>query len=260
MTGLSVDLNCDLGESFGRYKLGLDEEVIRYVSSANVACGFHASDPTVMAKTVALAKAAGASVGAHPGFPDLQGFGRRNMVVANDELEALVVYQLGALDAFCRREGVKMAHVKPHGAMYNMAVKDKAMAEVICKAVQSYDKELILLAPAGSQLQAAANALGVPFACEVFADRAYQSDGTLVPRSLPGAVIEDEELAISRVIRMVKEGVVTGINGDEIKVQADSVCVHGDGAKALAFVQRIHAALLAEGISVKSLPEILKNK
>jgi UPF0271 protein len=260
MTELSVDFNCDLGESFGRYKLGLDEEVIGSVSSANVACGFHASDPTVMAKTVALAKAAGASVGAHPGFPDLQGFGRRNMSVPNDELEALVLYQLGALDAFCKAEGVKLAHVKPHGAMYNMAVKDRAMSDAICRAVKKFDGGLILLAPGGSQLQAAANAAGLPFACEVFADRAYQEDGTLVPRSLPGAMIEDEDEAISRVIRMVKEGVVTCINGSEIKVQADSVCVHGDGAKALAFVQKIRAALLAEGISVKSLPEILKNK
>lgn len=247
---LRVDLNCDLGESFGRYKLGLDEEVIGYVSSANVACGFHASDPTVMARTVRLCKEAGAAVGAHPGFPDLQGFGRRNMQVPPEELGDMVLYQVAALAGFCRAEGVKLAHVKPHGAMYNMAVKDAAMAEAICAAVQKIDPRLAILAPGGSELAKAAQKYNLPFICEVFADRAYQADGTLVPRSQPGAVIEDEQTAIERVIRMVTAGEVLTIDGQVIKVAADSVCVHGDGAKALAFVKNIRAALQAAGIAV----------
>lgn len=250
---LSVDLNCDLGESFGRYKLGLDEEVIRYVSSANVACGFHASDPSVMAATVALAKNAGAAVGAHPGFPDLQGFGRRNMSLSGQELHDVVLYQVAALAGFCRAAGVTMQHVKPHGAMYNMAVKDLAMAQAICRAVADFNASLIILAPGGSFLEAAALEYGLRFACEVFADRGYQADGTLVPRSQPGALIEDEDEAIARVLRMVKEGVVRSVDGSDIAVRADSVCVHGDGAKALAFVKKIRAALLAAGVEISPL-------
>lgn len=249
---MRIDLNCDMGESFGRYKLGLDEEVIRFISSANVACGMHAGDPEVMRATVGLAKAAGVSVGAHPGFADLQGFGRRNMAVQPAEAYALVLYQLGALTGFCRAAGVRLAHVKPHGALYNMAVKDLALAEAICRAVRDFDPELVLLAPAGSQMDRAAAALGLRFAGEVFADRAYQADGSLVPRSQPGAVIEDEELAVRRVVRMVCEGKVEAIDGQDIAVQADSVCVHGDGAKALAFVKRIRAALLGAGVEIKA--------
>lgn len=248
---MRVDLNCDLGESFGRYVLGLDDEVIGFVSSANVACGFHAADPVVMQKTVKQCAAAGVAIGAHPGYPDLQGFGRRNMVIPPAEVGAMVLYQLGALAVFCRAEGVKIAHVKPHGAMYNMAVKDAALAEAICAAVKSFDENLAILAPGGSELAKAAAKLGLPFICEVFADRAYMPDGTLVPRSMPGAVIEDEDEAIARVIKMVQAGEVTAISGEVIKVRADSVCVHGDGAKALAFVQRIRAALLAAGVEIK---------
>lgn len=246
-----VDLNCDMGESFGRYKLGLDQGVIRYISSANVACGMHAGDPEVMAATVALAKEAGVSVGAHPGFADLQGFGRRNMNLSSAEAYGLVLYQLGALAGFCRAAGCRLRHVKPHGALYNMAVKDRGLAAAICMAVRDFDPELRLLAPAGSQLQAAAEAMGLGFAGEVFADRAYMPDGSLVPRSQPGAVIEDEELAVSRVVRMVCEGKVQAADGRDIAVKADSVCVHGDGAKALAFVQRIREALEAEGVAIK---------
>ncbi len=248
---MRVDLNCDLGESFGRYTLGLDEEVIKYVSSANVACGMHAADPTVMAQTVRLAKAAGAAVGAHPGFADLQGFGRRNMDLAPAELHDLVLYQLGALDGFCRAAGIRLAHVKPHGAMYNMAVKNAALAEAICRAVRDFDPGLPILAPGGSELQRAAAEHDLPFICEVFADRAYQADGTLVPRKLPGAMITDEDEAISRVIRMVQEGKVRALSGEDITVKAESVCVHGDSPKALAFVQKIRAALLDAGIEIK---------
>lgn len=249
---MRVDLNCDLGESFGRYTLGADTEVIELISSANIACGFHASDPTVMAKTVAMCAAAGVAIGAHPGYPDLQGFGRRNIVIPAQEVGEIVLYQIGALSAFAKAEGVRLSHVKPHGAMYNMAVKDRALAEAICGAVRKFDEDLAILAPFGSELVNAAERLGLPYICEVFADRAYMADGALVPRSQAGAVIEDEDLAIERVLSMVQYGEVLAINGERIAVRAESVCVHGDGAKALAFVRKIRAALLAAGVEIKA--------
>lgn len=252
-----VDLNCDMGESFGAYTLGLDEEAMAYVSSANVACGFHASDPRVMEKTVALAAARGVAVGAHPGFPDLAGFGRRNMDIAPAEVRALVSYQIGALYAFCRASGVPLVHVKPHGALYNMAAADAKLARAVCEAVASFDSKLILLALSGSRMLDAAAELGVPAAAEVFADRAYEEDGTLVGRSKPGALIEDEELAVSRLVRMVKEGVVRAISGRDIALRVQSVCVHGDGPKAVAFLSRIRAAFDAEGIAVQPLSKLV---
>lgn len=249
----SVDLNCDLGESFGAYKLGLDEQVIRHISSANVACGFHAGDANVMQKTVRLAKEAGVSIGAHPGLPDLQGFGRRNMDITPEEAKAATLYQIGALAAFCKAEGVQLHHVKPHGALYNMAGKDYALATAICEAVQSFDPELVLLGLSGSQMLKAAEGLGLKFAREVFADRAYEEDGSLVARSKPGSMIEDEDEAIERVLRMVTEAKVRAITGIDIPIQADSICVHGDGPKALAFVVKISAALGAEGIEIRMI-------
>lgn len=250
----AIDLNCDLGESFGAYKIGMDEEVIPYITSANVACGYHAGDPLVMKKTVAMCKARGVGIGAHPGYPDLLGFGRRNMTVKPEEAKAYVMYQVGALKAFCDAEGVSMRHVKPHGALYNMAGKDYALARAIAEGVQAVDGNLRLMALSGSQMIRAAEDIGLPYASEVFADRAYQSDGSLVPRTQPGAMIEEEDEAIRRVIRMALEGKVTSIDGEEIAIRADSVCVHGDGPKALAFVKKIHAALEAEGIEVKAMP------
>ena len=250
---LKIDLNCDLGESFGNYKIGMDEEVIKYVSSANIACGFHASDPLVMEKTVLMAKNAGVAVGAHPGFPDLVGFGRRNMNVNAPELKAMVLYQLGALDAFCRKNKIKMQHVKPHGAMYNMAAKDEKLALAISEAVAEYDSSLILLGLSGSQMLAAAQKVGLPFKKEVFADRAYEEDGSLVARTKPGAMIEDENEAIERLITMIRYGKVRVITGKEISVEPDSVCVHGDNPKALDFVIRIKNRLTEEGITVESM-------
>ena len=250
---LKIDLNCDLGESFGNYKIGMDEEVIKYVSSANIACGFHASDPLVMEKTVLMAKNAGVAVGAHPGFPDLVGFGRRNMNVSVLELKAMVLYQLGALDAFCRKNKIKMQHVKPHGAMYNMAAKDEKLALAIAEAVAEYDSSLILLGLSGSQMLAAAQKVGLPFKKEVFADRAYDEDGSLVARTKPGAMIEDENEAIERLITMIRYGKVRAITGKEISVEPDSVCVHGDNPKALDFVIRIKNRLTEEGITVESM-------
>ena len=248
-----VDLNSDLGESFGAYRIGLDEEVVPHVTSVNIACGWHAGDPLVMEKTVALAKEFGTAVGAHPGFPDLMGFGRRNMAVTPEEAKAYVKYQLGALSAFTKSHGMTIQHVKPHGAIYNMAAVDEKLARAMCEAVYEVDPDIIFMGLAGSKMISAAEAVGLRAASEVFADRAYNDDGTLVSRKLPGAMIKDEELAIKRVVRMVKEGKVTSINGNDIAIKADSICVHGDNPKALAFVKNIRETLISEGVEIKSL-------
>ena len=250
-----VDLNSDLGESFGNYTLGMDEEILQYVSSANVACGWHAGDPLGMEKTVALAKRCGTAVGAHPGFPDLMGFGRRNMVITPDEAKAYVRYQLGALYAFAESQGVRIQHVKPHGALYNMAAVDEKLARAMCEAVYEFDPEIIFMGLAGSKMIEMAEAVGLRAASEVFADRAYNDDGTLVSRKLPGAVIKDKDLAIRRVVRMVKEGKVESVNGTDIAIRADSICVHGDNPKALEFVKNIRETLIAEGVEIKNLSE-----
>lgn len=246
----SIDLNCDLGESFGAYKIGMDEEILPLITSANIACGFHGGDPVVMERTVALCKVHGVRAGAHPGFPDLSGFGRRNMSLSPKEVKACVTYQIGALQAFCSSASIKLYHVKPHGALYNMAAKDYKLAAAVCQAVREVDKNLVLLALSGSEMIRAAKDYELTYASEVFADRAYQSDGTLVPRSQKGAMIEDEEKAVSRVIRMAKEGKVKAIDGNDISMEADSVCVHGDGKKALAFVRKIREGLAVKGIEV----------
>lgn len=255
-----IDLNCDLGESFGAYTLGLDSQVLPYISSANVACGFHASDPAVMSATVAAAKACAVAVGAHPGYPDLQGFGRREMRIPPREVKAMVQYQIGALQAFCRANGLPLQHVKPHGALYNMAGKDEDLALAICEGIAEIDPSLILLGLSGSKLLAAAEKIGLPYAREVFADRAYEEDGSLVARGKSGAMITDEDAAVARVIRMIREGVVTAVTGREIPIRADSVCVHGDSPKALAFVQKIRAALESEGIRIVPLAELVKER
>ena len=254
---MKIDLNCDLGESFGAYKLVLDDQVLPYISSANVACGFHASDPVVMDKTVALAKDAGVAVGAHPGYPDLQGFGRRNMTIPPREVKAMVMYQIGALQAFCTAHGLKLQHVKPHGALYNMAGKDEALAMAVCEAIQAVDDSLILLGLSGSKMLEAADKIGLRSAREVFADRAYEEDGSLVARTKPGAMITDEDEAVERGIRLIREGRVTAVTGKDIPIRADSVCVHGDSPKALAFVQKIRAALTAEQIQIVPLRDIV---
>ena len=254
---MRIDLNSDLGESFGRYTLGNDAEVLARVSSANIACGFHAGDPVVMQKTVGLCKASGVRVGAHPGFPDLMGFGRRNMNLSFDEAKAYVLCQLGALDAFCRAQGVRMQHVKPHGALYNMAAKDESLSRAICEAVRDFDGELIVLGLANSALVKTAKDLGLRAASEVFADRAYEPDGSLVARSRPGAMITDEDEALRRVIRMVTEHRVSAVTGEDIRIVPDSICVHGDGEKALLFVQKIRAALAANGVELAPLEAIV---
>lgn len=250
-----VDLNCDLGESFGAYTLGMDAEVIRHISSANVACGFHAADPLVMSRTVAMAKERGVAVGAHPGYPDLVGFGRRNLSVSPAEVKAMVQYQVGALQAFCTANDLKLQHVKPHGAMYNMAAKDRKLADAICQGIAEVDAGLILLGLSGSCLIDAARDMGLRCASEVFADRAYEDDGSLTPRGLEGAVITDEDAAIARVLQMVQQGTVTARSGKTISIQADSICLHGDGTKAVEFAKNIREALTANGVKVVPLAE-----
>ena len=250
---MRVDLNADVGESFGRYTLGLDQEVIPLISSANVACGFHAGDPLVMEKTVSLCGTAGTAVGAHPGFPDLQGFGRRNMNMNSKEVKAMLLYQIGALDAFLHEHGGRLQHVKPHGALYNMAAKEEELAKAICDAVQDYDKELIVLAQSSGQLYREAEKRGLAVSAEVFMDRAYEEDGSLVARSKAGAMITDENLAIDRVLSMILEGKVRAVSGKEIPIKADSVCVHGDGEKALLFVKKLRTALEENGIVIQNL-------
>lgn len=252
-----IDLNCDLGESFGNYKIGLDEEVISYISSANIACGFHGSDPLIMAKTVELAKKSNVCVGAHPGLPDLVGFGRRNMDISPKEAKAMVQYQIGALESFCKAQGTKMYHVKPHGALYNMAGKDLNLALAICEGIYEVNPDLILLALSGSEMIEAANNIGLKVAREAFADRAYEEDGSLVSRGKEGSMILDENEAIKRVIRMIKENKVKTITGIDIPIKVDSICVHGDGIKALEFVRKINFSFKEEKIKIVPLSKII---
>ncbi len=248
---MDVDLNCDLGESFGRYTLGLDDQVIPHVSSVNIACGMHAGDPVVMNKTVALAKQAGVAIGAHPGYPDLQGFGRRDMGLSPDEAYAFVLYQIGALDAFCRANGTKLRHVKPHGQLYNRCAKDPEVAGTVAQAVLDYDPELVLVGLAGGVLLDVGAQLGLRTAGEFFTDRNYNPDGSLVSRSDPQALITDEEFAIERVCQAVSTGTIDAVDGQPLHVSADTICVHGDNLHALEFVIRCRAALRAQGIGIK---------
>jgi len=246
----AVDLNCDLGESFGSYVIGLDEDVMRFITSANIACGFHAGDPVTMKKTVDLAIKQGVSLGAHPGFPDLLGFGRRDMLITPAEATAYIIYQIGALWAFVTAAGGTLQHVKPHGALYNMAAKNPELARAIAKGVSLVDRDLILVALSGSELYRAGKEAGLKVAGEVFADRAYAADGSLVPRGKPSSMIKDPALAALRVSRMMTEGVVTAITGEEVKVKADTVCIHGDTPDAVSFADKIYEQLAAAGIEV----------
>ena len=253
--GTRIDFNCDMGESFGSYKMGYDEEVIKYISSANIACGFHAGDPAWMRKTVSLAEEYGVAVGAHPSFPDLQGFGRRNMVVSPEEAKNDVLYQIGALTAFTGKK--RLQHVKPHGAMYNMAADGGPLARAICEAVLEVDPEMILVVLAGTPWADVAKEMGVRVAQEAFADRALNADGTLVPRSRPGSVIHDTDHVVERSIRMVVEGKATAITGEEIEVQADTFCLHGDtpGAKELAAA--LKSGVEAAGVEIVPLSKLV---
>ena len=252
-----VDLNSDLGESFGAYVLGLDEEVIRHVSSVNIACGWHAGDPLIMDETVRQAVSNGVAIGAHPGYPDLMGFGRRNLDISPKEARAYMIYQLGALSAFAAAHNVKLQHMKLHGAFYNTASVNPELAEAVINGILDVDKDIILLALSGTYIAKRAQEKGLRVAQEVFADRAYNPDGTLVNRRLAGAVIHDQEEAIRRIKKMVLEGKVTAIDGQEIDITADSICVHGDNPEAVNFVKFIRESLIAEGVEIKNLREFI---
>lgn len=252
-----VDLNADVGESFGAWKMGMDADVLQHVSSVNIACGWHAGDPLCMDKTIGLAPGR-VGIGAHPGYPDLMGFGRRNMNASPAEVKAYVKYQLGAFYAFAKANGRTIQHCKPHGAMYNMAGKDIKLAMAIAEAVKEFDPEIILMGLAGSKMIEAAETVGIRAASEVFADRAYEEDGSLVARTKEGAMVTDEDLAIERVIGMIKNGTVEAITGKMIPVKCDSVCVHGDSPKALLFVQKIREKLTEEGIEITNIGSFIK--
>lgn len=249
---IAIDLNCDMGESFGTYVLGYDELAMPYVTSINVACGFHASDPDNMAKTVMLAKKHGIAVGAHPGFPDLVGFGRRSMALTPEEVKNAVMYQVGALDAFCRADGIKMQHVKAHGALYNIAEKDLSIATAIAAAIKAVNPSLYMLCLANSQMVVAAKQQGLPFVEEAFADRAYTDEGTLVSRKVAGSVIHEIGLVVARVVRMVKNHSVISITGKEVPIQAQTVCVHGDTPGAVDMVKALRGALEKENILLRA--------
>lgn len=251
-----VDLNCDYAESFGAYKIGCDEQILPLVSSINVACGWHGGDPLMMERAVSEAAKRGTGIGAHPGFPDLMGFGRRQIKISPDEAKAYIQYQTGALLAFCLEKHVPLCHVKPHGALYNMAAKDPKLAEAVCKAVKGVSSDLILLALSGSEMCRAAEEINLPYRQEVFADRGYMPDGSLVPRGSEGAIITDEDEAVKRVIRMITEGKVTANDGSEISIRTDSVCLHGDNEKAVLFAEKISAALPAAGIEITQLKNL----
>lgn len=253
-----VDLNSDIGEGFGSYTMGMDEEIMKCVTSVNVACGWHAGDPLIMDKTVKFAKENNVAIGAHPGYPDLLGFGRRKIDVTPEEARTYMLYQLGALDAFAKANGMKLQHMKLHGGFYNSAAVDPKLADAVLDGIEAYDKNLIVMILSGSYMAKEAKRRGLRVAEEVFADRGYNADGTLVNRKLPGAFVKDPDEAIKRVIKMVKTKKVTAVNGEEIDIDADSICVHGDNPKAIEFVNRIRNSLIAEGISVVSLDKFIK--
>jgi UPF0271 protein len=251
---LRIDLNADLGEAFGAYSMGADEEVLVYVTSANVACGFHAGDPTVIDRTVARAARAGVAVGAHPSHYDLRGFGRREIAADPTEVEADVVYQIGAVAAFARAHGTHLAHVKPHGALYNQAARDETLARAIAHAVARVGHDLVLVGLAGSSaMREAAEAEGLRFAAEAFADRAYDARGRLVPRSRPGALITDPASAAAQALRIVRDHAVTAIDRTEVTLKADTLCLHGDHPHALAIARAVRQALEGAGVSVQAL-------
>ena len=249
----TIDLNCDLGESFGHYKLGENIAILKYITSANIACGFHAGDPSVMRETVARCIEHQVAIGAHPGLPDLVGFGRREMAISPTEAYDLTVYQIGALHAVATSQGGTIRHVKPHGALYNMAAKNPALAEAIAKAVYDVSPNLILFGLAGSELITAGQKYGLPIANEVFADRTYTNDGILTPRSNNNAVITSDEAALAQVLQMVKTQTVNATSGETVSLQADTICLHGDGEKAVVFAKMISETLTAEGIDIKEI-------
>lgn len=247
---MKIDINCDMGESFGTYEKGEDEKIIRFITSANIACGFHAGDPMVIAKTVQFAKLYNVAVGAHPGYRDLIGFGRRDMETSPGEIKNYVLYQLGAVEAFTRAAGLELQHIKLHGALYNHAAKNEWAAAEVIEAVKSFDSGLCLFALAGSRLVEMARAAGLRVAREAFADRAYTGDGQLAPRKLSGAVILEPRKVRERVLKLAKTGMMTTIDGDDIPLDADTLCVHGDTPGSWQIAKNIREVLEEAGIRV----------
>lgn len=250
---MRIDINSDLGESFGAYRIGHDEGLMRAITSANIAAGFHAGDPGVLRRTIRLAKANGVAVGAHPGFQDLVGFGRRNMQISPEEAEDLVLYQVAAVAGVAAAEGVRLQHVKPHGALFNMAVRDADLAAAIARAVAAFDRSLILFGLPGSEILNAARAAGLRPAAEVFADRAYDPDGSLTSRKKPGSVIHDPDVVVKRAVRMVKERSVVAVDGSVVPLEADTICVHGDTTGSDVLAMRIRDGLAAAGVDVRAI-------
>jgi 5-oxoprolinase (ATP-hydrolysing) subunit A len=248
----AIDLNSDLGEAFGAHTVGLDDDIFDLISSANVACGWHGGDPRVMERTVAICKDKGIAIGAHPGFPDLVGFGRREMKISPAEARTDTLYQVAALDGFCRAAGVPMHHVKAHGAFYNTAVRDRNLADGIASGVKAFDPSLIMLAQPGTHLFAAIEAAGLPSAREGFIDRGYSPDGTLVARGTPGALITDPVEASERVLRLVEEGRLRAVDGTDLELQIDSLCIHSDTPGAVEVLARVRADLEKAGVTIRS--------
>lgn len=249
---MTIDLNSDLGESFGAWRMGDDEAMLAIVSSANVACGFHAGDPTGILRTLKAAKAKGVTVGAHIAYPDLGGFGRRAMDVASEDLTADAIYQIGALQGLAAAAGTSVRYVKPHGALYNTIAQDQRQAEAVIAAIRQVDPELVLMALAGSPLIGWARAAGLKVVAEAFADRGYMPDGSLVSRRLPGAVLHDPEAVAARMLRLATEGSVIAVDGNPVAIEADSICVHGDSPGAVAMAREIRTVLESSGVAIRS--------
>ena len=249
---MRIDINADVGESFGAYTIGDDAAVMRSVTSVNVAAGFHGGDPSVLRRTMRLARELGVAVGAHPSFPDLQGFGRREMSISAQEAEDVVLYQVAAVAGVAHAEGLALAHVKPHGALYNMTVRDRELAEAVARSVVAFDSALVLFAPPRSALAAAGRAIGLRVAIEGFADRAYQPDGTLVPRNQPGAVIVNIEDVVTRAIQMAVERTVVAADGTLVQIDIDTLCIHGDTPGAASMAAWVRAGLQSADIEVRS--------
>lgn len=259
MTTRLIDLNCDLGESFGRWRMGDDAAVMPWITSANVACGFHAGDPRVMDHTVERAHSLGIGIGAHPGLPDLVGFGRRNLALSWDEAVTDVTYQLGALAAFCRRHGARLQHVKPHGQLNNLALADAELAGAIVEAIQRFDPQLIVISY-GGELSRAAERAGLPVAVEAYADRAYHADGRLVSRKEPGAVLTDADAVVQRALDIVMQQRIPTVDGPDLSIAAHTLCVHGDTPGAAELARGIRTRLEAEGVGVRPLAEVIHGK
>ncbi|RYZ29226.1 MAG: LamB/YcsF family protein [Sphingobacteriales bacterium] len=249
----TIDINCDMGEGFGTWTLADDAYLMDFISSANIACGFHAGDPGTMQRTSELAVSRGVAIGAHPSFPDLQGFGRRNMNMSESEIYQLVLYQLGALAAFVKAAKGALHHVKPHGALYNMAAKSSSISVAIARAIADFDDTLILYGPAGSDLLRAGQSTGLRTACEAFTERGYMSDYSLAPRSMPGAIIEDAGEMRAQLLNIVSGKPVTTLDGKQLIIQADTICLHSDNKNARTFAQEIKSALTGMNITIRTI-------